>query len=420
VKAVSIIAATFHGNRGAEAMLSTTIGVLAERHGSDLRYEVFSYYPTADRQLVDDPRVRIHSSTPAHLVLVLFPGAVLHRLFSLLRWKGPQRWLPASVRALAGSRVHLCLAGVSFIDGRAKFLPFNIATIWPAMVLGVPVVKLSQAMGPFRSWPNRPLARLFLGGCRFVNTRGDVTQHHLEGLLGGSGAYGRSDDVAFLFEERFCISRPAVGLESSLKLLQEQRAQGRLIIGVCPSVVIARRAVAEGRDYPGWIAGLIAELVARGHGVALYPNATRDLEETRLHNNDLPLLREILTRLDPAVATSVVGFEGSWNAAQIHRILAACDVHAVSRFHAMVGSLVAGVPVLVLGWSHKYLEVMERFQQSEMVFDGSDLDLPRTLAQIERLVAERQERHARIVAALPAVRALARVQFDGVSALIAP
>ena len=269
MKAVSIIAATFHGNRGAEAMLSTTIGVLAERHGSDLRYEVFSYYPAADRQLVDDPRVRIHSSTPAHLVLVLFPGAVLHRLLSLLRWKGPQRWLPASVQALAGSRVHLCLAGVSFIDGRAKFLPFNIATIWPALVLGVPVVKLSQAMGPFRSWPNRPLARLFLGACHFVNTRGAVTQRHLEGLLGGSGAYGRSDDVAFLFEERFCISRPAVGLEPRLDRLQDLRAQGRLIVGVCPSVVIARRAVAEGRDYPGWIAGLIAELVARGHGVAL-------------------------------------------------------------------------------------------------------------------------------------------------------
>jgi len=81
---------------------------------------------------------------------------------------------------------------------------------------------------------------------------------------------------------------------------------------------------------------------------------------------------------------------------------------------------VAGVPVLVLGWSHKYLEVMERFQQSEMVFDGSDLDLPRTLVQIDRLIAERQDRHARIVSALPAVQALARIQFDGVSALIGP
>jgi colanic acid/amylovoran biosynthesis protein len=42
------------------------------------------------------------------------------------------------------------LAGVSFIDGREKFLPFNILTILPAMLLGVPVVKFAQAMGPSR------------------------------------------------------------------------------------------------------------------------------------------------------------------------------------------------------------------------------------------------------------------------------
>lgn len=415
---VSIIAATFHGNRGAEAMLSTTIGVLSESCGKDLRFEVFSYYPNADRLLVSDPRVRIFSSTPSYLVLVLLPGALLHRLLTLLRWKGAQNWLPASVRALAGSRAHLCLAGVSFIDGRAKFLPFNIATLWPAMILGVPVVKLSQAMGPFRTWPNRPLARLFLSHCRFVFTRGRVTQRHLEGLLGASGAYGRSDDVAFLFEERFCISRPASGLEPLLERLQDLRAQARLIIGICPSAVIAKKAAADGRDYPGWMARLITELVTMGQGVAMYPNATRNLKETRLHNNDLPLLREILTRLDPRISSSVVGFEASWNAAQIHTILRACDVHAVSRFHAMVGSLVAGVPVLVLGWSHKYLEVMELFDQGEMVFDAREMDLARTLDQIRLLIDERQLRRDQIVEALPEVRALARSQFDRVASLI--
>lgn len=418
--AVSIIAATFHGNRGAEAMLSTTIGVLSENCGANLRFEVFSYYPRADRLLVSDPRVRIFSSTPAYLVLVLIPGALLHRLLTLLRWKAPQRWLPASVRALAGSRAHLCLAGVSFIDGRAKFLPFNIATLWPAMILGVPVIKLSQAMGPFRTWPNRPLARLFLGHCRFVFTRGQVTQSHLEGLLGTAGTYGRSDDVAFLFEERFCISRPAPGLDPLLERLETLRGQGRLIIGICPSAVIARRAAADGHDYPDWMARLVSELVAMGHAVAVYPNATRDPEETRLHNNDLPLLRRILSRLDPIVSASVVGFEASWNAAQIHGILRACDVHAVSRFHAMVGSLVAGVPVLVLGWSHKYLEVMELFRQDDMVFDGSEMDLRGTLDQIRLLIRERRERRERILAALPEVRALAHWQFERVIAWMEP
>jgi len=414
VRTVSIIAATFHGNRGAEAMLSTTIGMLSEQCAEDLGFEVFSYYPQDDRRLVSDSRVRIFSSTPSYLLLVLLPGALLHRLFSLLRWKGAQKWLPASVRALAGSRALLCLAGVSFIDGRTKFLPFNIATLWPAMILGIPVVKLSQAMGPFRTWPNRPLTRLFLGHCRFVFTRGNVTHGHLQRLLGASGNYGRSDDVAFLFEERFCISRAASGLESLLERLQIQRAQSRLIIGLCPSAVIAKRAAADGRDYPGWLARLIAELVGMGYGVALYPNATRTRSETRLHNNDLSVIRQIQTRLEPMTAACVVVFDASWNAAQIHNILRACDVHAVSRFHAMVGSLMAGVPVLVMGWSHKYLEVMECFKQEEIVFDAREMELSSTLNQIRRLIQERHVRGDQIVAALPDVQALARIQFDRV------
>ncbi len=420
MSSVAIIAATFHGNRGAEAMLSTTIGVLADRCGPQTRFEVFSYYPEADRELVSDPRVRIFSSTPAYLVLVLAPGALLHRLLGGLRLHRLQGLLPASVRALARSRALLCLAGVSFIDGRAKFLPFNIATIWPAMVLQVPVVKMSQAMGPFRSWPNRPLAHWFLGRCHRLHTRGAVTQRHVADLLGPRGRYGRSDDVAFLFEARFCLSTPAPGLDGRLADLQALRDRGGSIIGVCPSAVIARRAAADGHDYPRWLAGLIAELVGLGHGVALFPNATRGGGETRLHNNDLPLLRETLTHLEPAVAASVVGFEDGWNAAQIHRILGACDVHAVSRFHAMVGALVVGVPVLVMGWSHKYLEVMERFGQADMVFDGADLDRPRTVALIQQLLAERAVRRNAIVAALPDVQALASLQFDAVQDLLAP
>ncbi|MCT0208564.1 polysaccharide pyruvyl transferase family protein [Synechococcus sp. CS-1332] len=416
---MAIIAATFHGNRGAEAMLSTTIGVLADRCGPQMRFEVFSYYPEADRELVSDARVRIFSSTPAYLVLVLVPGALLHRLLGGLRLHRLQGLLPASVRALARSRALLCLAGVSFIDGRAKFLPFNIATIWPAMILRVPVVKMSQAMGPFRSWPNRPLANLFLGRCHRLHTRGAVSQDHVASLLGPRGNYGRSDDVAFLFEARFCLSTPAPGLDGHLAALQVLRDRGRPIIGLCPSAVIARRAAEGGHDYPGWMAGLIDELVGLGHGVALFPNATRGRGETRLHNNDLPLLRGILTRLEPAVAEAVVGFEEGWNAGQIHRILGACDVHAVSRFHAMVGALVVGVPVLVMGWSHKYLEVMERFGQADMVFDGADLDRPRTVALIQQLLTERADRRVRIVAALPDVKALASLQFDAVQDLLA-
>ena len=415
---ISIIAATFYGNRGAEAMLSTTIAELRARGLEDFTIHVYSYYPAEDRSLVSDPDIRIHSSTPLYLVSVLLPGAMLHRLLAAVGLRALQCHLPRSVRSLAGSQVHLCLAGVSFVDGRAKFLPFNIATLWPSMILGVPVVKLSQAMGPFHTLPVCLSAQLFLQRCRLIFTRGEQTHRHLDELFGPRATIQRADDVAFLFRPSYCFSRPAPDLEAPLAALERCRGQGLQIVGLCPSAVIARRAATAGDDYIGWIRALISGLAARDLAVALYPNATRGNHPTKQHNNDLPLLAEILQDLDPTVRSRVIGFTGSWNAAQIHSILSACDVHVVSRFHAMVGSLTAAVPVLVVGWSHKYLEVMSRFAQEDMVFDDREKDLDVVLARIEQLIDEREERARTIISALPDVQDSSRRQFEAVARLI--
>ena len=418
MKEVSIIAATFYGNRGAEAMLSTTIGLLRETFGREIRCHVFSYYPAQDRALVRDDQVRVHSATPAYLVLNLLPGALLHRLLGGLRLRWLQQRLPAPVRALARSGALVCLAGVSFVDGRDKFIPFNIATLLPALLLGVPVVKFAQAMGPFRSLTNRLAARLVLGRCRHIFTRGARTHAHLQELFGDRPLYQRADDLAFLFRPEFCLSQPAPGQEPSLARLDALRASGQTLVGVCPSVVVATRARRAGWDYGPRMGELIRGLVARGHVVVLYPNATRGADMDKIHNNDLPLLETILDGLDPDTRARVEACTGSLNAAQIHAIIRRCDVHLVSRFHAMVAALAAAVPVLVVGWSHKYLEVMERCGQEDMVLDYRAGEVAPILAALDRLLAERQRRAAAIQAALPEIRALSAVQFQYLAQLL--
>ena len=91
---ISIIGATFYGNRGAEAMRETH---------PDTVFNVFSYYAQQDRQLVRDPAVRFFSSSPAYLVAVLNPFALLYGLLGLLRLRPLQRLCPQSVQALARS-----------------------------------------------------------------------------------------------------------------------------------------------------------------------------------------------------------------------------------------------------------------------------------------------------------------------------
>jgi polysaccharide pyruvyl transferase WcaK-like protein len=418
MKEVSIIAATFYGNRGAEAMLSTTMAEIKARYSGALRFNVFSYYPVKDAALVSDSDIVVFSSKPAYLVLVLLPCAVFYRLLGLLGLKKVMEFLPNSVGALARSRMLICLAGVSFVAGRAKFLPFNIATILPAILLGVPVIKFAQALGPFGGFLNRLAARTFLKHCAQIFTRGECTHKHLTELLGSNLNYERADDVAFLFKPEYCKSIPSEGLEEDLFKLKSLRSNGQLVVGVCPSIVVAKRARASGWDYAQSIAHLIDDLVGKGCVVALYPNATRGEDMDKTHNNDLPLLEGIEHKLLPESARNIAKFTGSLNAAQIHKIINSCDVHVVSRFHAMVAALSSGIPVLVIGWSHKYLEVMERFEQEDMVIDykqGGQEDVSKLLDQLRD---DRVRRALTIVNALSEVKKLSQRQLDFTAQLL--
>jgi polysaccharide pyruvyl transferase WcaK-like protein len=56
----------------------------------------------------------------------------------------------------------------------------------------------------------------------------------------------------------------------------------------------------------------------------------------------------------------------------------------VSRFHAMIAALTDSQPVIVLGWSHKYQEVMAYFDLDDLVFDFNQLEADVILSAIMR------------------------------------
>jgi len=412
MKEVSIIAGTFYGNRGAEAMLSTTIGKLRECYDQEFSVNIYTYYPKRDGLLISDKKISLHSAAPSYLVSVLIPCALLFRLFGFFHLAALQKLLPQSVLALARSEALVCLAGVSFVEGRTKFILFNIATILPSMLLGVPVIKFSQAMGSFKSLTNRVAARYFLGRCQQVFTRGEKTHSYLKELFGDQSIYQRANDVALLYRPEFCLSQELVNIEQKLTELDALHKEGKTIVGICPSVVIAVAAKKSGWDYPARMRELLRGLIDQGYIVALYPNATRGEDMDKTHNNDLPLINEILQGLPPTIQEHVICFTGSLNVAQIFKIIQSCDVHAVSRFHAMIASLALAIPVMVIGWSHKYLEVMEQFGQQDMVLDYQQGTIEPIIDCIERLILERADRSMQISRALPANLELSNRQID--------
>jgi colanic acid/amylovoran biosynthesis protein len=390
MKNVSIIAATISGNRGAEAMLTTTIGQIRSRY-PECRFQIYSYYPDTDRQLIRDPAIQVFSATPLALVAVLFPGALLYALgkLPLLGWLKPL--LPASVRALDASDMLIDLAGVSFIDGREKFLPFNILTLVPAMVLNTPVVKFSQALGPFRHRINRLAARMTLKFCRQIFARGLSTFEHLQELQLDGLYPSPVADVAFLHRPEFSLTTE--NPEALARLSEQLQTQSRPLIGLCPSSVLAAKSLKNNQGYTESLSLLCEQLLEQGYAVLLFPNATREASGDRLRNNDLPVIKEIREKVlaHRPETTALYSVTQDINTNGIKQLMSFCQIVMVSRFHAMIAALAAQQPVLVLGWSHKYLEVMQSFGLGQWVFDFKQVEGATILKAIQYIAENTEE-----------------------------
>lgn len=410
---VALTAATLTGNHGAEAMVSTIVGRLREGR-DDLSFLLLSYYPTDDREVLTAPDFDISSSTPKSLVLSHLPGALLAVLLpKAMRATFPL--VPKSIRKLSQCDMLVCMAGVAFIDGREKFLPFNILTILPAMLLGIPVVKAAQASGPYTNPLNRLMARLFLPRCRAIHARGARTLHHLEGLglknviLAPDAAFGLGDG------DRLVAPAPA-DLDARLAAIASLREGWRRVVGVCPSSVVYTKS---GDGYLDALADLVSRLEADGHAIVFVPNATRAHAPETLRNNDLPVIGKLRDRLPPAPEWGRVSIETDIDAVSIKAVIGACDVMVVSRFHAMVGALALATPALVFGWSHKYAEVMADFGMEEWVFDYASISMDDIHPRFDALLANCEVASAAIAERLPEVKARSARQIETMRAVLA-
>lgn len=409
---VALTAATLTGNHGAEAMVSTIAGRLRDGR-EDISFLLLSYYPGDDRAVLSAPDIEIASSTPTSLVLSHLPGALLAALLPK-RLRATFPLVPKPIRKLSQCDLLVDMAGVAFIDGREKFLPFNILTILPAMLLGVPVVKAAQASGPHCNRLNRSMAKHFLARCHTIHARGARTLSHLQDL--GLRNVVPAPDVAFLLADgdRLVPPTPA-DLATRLAAIAKLGENGRRVVGICPSSVVYIKA---GGRYLEALAKLVARLEQDGHAIVLVPNATRADHPKTLRNNDLPVITKLLERLAPPPAWGRVAIDVDIDAVSIKAVIGAFDVMVVSRFHAMVGALALAKPTLVFGWSHKYAEVMADFGMEEWVFDYAAMSVDEIYPRFATLVAECEAASAAIAARLPEVKARAAGQIATMRAVL--
>ncbi|MEX1078645.1 MAG: polysaccharide pyruvyl transferase family protein [Homoserinimonas sp.] len=401
---ITIIGSALSGNKGAAAMLESAIQTLGtEIPGA--RFTLLSMYPDEDRRQNSYENLEIVPASPRQLGVTINLLALLYRV--LPPFRRLIRRNSRAIRALTSSQVLLDQGGITFTDGREKFLLYNIASILPAMFVSTPVVKCAQAVGPFNNPVNRRAARYFLPKVHTIVTRGAKT-HEFAKQLGLSNLQAGAD-YAFSLE---LGGAEADQLQAELNLGFFDTG---LIVGVSPSIVLQKKVDARGGDYVGQMVDFVNYLITSGKRVVLIPHSART-GTSKTHNNDLPLCQEIyehLTETEP-----VLFIDRELPSQALRYLIGRCDLFVASRFHAMVSALAMAVPTLVIGWSHKYQEVLEMFDAEEWAMGHDDLELAQLIERFEALASNRDRVAGTLAEHLPSVKQKSYEQAELIARIV--
>jgi colanic acid/amylovoran biosynthesis protein len=401
---VATIGAAFSANKGAASMLQAVLERLPERLGP-CEVSILTTYPVSDAREELRGEGTLVSATPRQILFPLLPLAVLARVLQVLRL--PRKWaaVTPAMKAIIDADIVLDLAGISFADGRSvPILGYNVLMTGIPLLAGAKVVKCSQALGPFRAPHNRLAARLVLPHLDGICARGPKTLAHLKDL--GIDDAVEAADLAFLMDV------PATAQDRAARLLGPF---GTDFVAVAPSSVVRSYCASQGIDYTDLLVRFIDRLTEAGHDVLLFPHSYRETK-TESRMNDGPLCKEIHQRLALPDATLLV--EGSQPPSVLRAIVEKSQLLVTSRFHAMISGLATATPVTVVGWSHKYQEVMGTFGLEEFVIRYEDLSVEALEEATLKALEERDSISKRIGEVLPAVKASAERNFDVIERVV--
>jgi colanic acid/amylovoran biosynthesis protein len=392
IRQVSIVGAALSANKGAAAMVETVVARLPDYVGP-CRFALLTTYPSADRdRLPANAEVTVVGLEPLRLAVVEFPVALL--AYAARKCRIPLGWVRTRAnRAILDSDVVVDVAGISFADGRGiPIVVYNTLMTSIGILLGIPTVKAAQALGPFDGRINHLLASQVLPKLSMVCARGAATRAHLD-TLGLSNVVDVSD-LAFSLDE--AASLPA-DIERQLSVIEGN------FLTVMPSSVVKGIYEKNGSNYVDAVEKLVQSLrKTTGLSVVIVPHSYR-IGHGEGRMNDGPVCRAVGDRFTHD--SGVVAIDADLTAGELRHIVARGAVLVTSRFHAMISGLATATPTVVVGWSHKYREVLSDFGLEDFGFDAQCLDNPEIVTgKVVEALDQRDVIINRIHSSLPDVK----------------
>lgn len=362
---------------------------------------VLTTYPDEDRQLAD-PATEVVSLTPRRLVFVDLPLAIVARAFPRRLRRRVLKFSPA-MRAISSADVVADISGVSFADERGpKFNVYNAMLTLLPLLAGTPIVKCSQAVGPFGQRSNRWLARALLPRVERILARGAYTYDNVLALGVDPDKVRLVSDLAFTLDEEAPVSDDVEQLLAGLG--------NKELMVIMPSAVVEGWCDRHGVDHAGAFAEVIESACDElGVGVALVPHAYRASGKPR-RMDDARVCRSIAARLGQR--DDVVVIDRDLRPSELRAIVRRSEMLVASRFHGMVTGLSCSTPTVVIGWGHKYAEVLAQFEAEQYAFDRANLREPaRVTSSLRDVWMNRDAVRENLATHLPKVRESAQQNF---------
>jgi polysaccharide pyruvyl transferase WcaK-like protein len=249
-------------------------------------------------------------------------------------------------------------------------------------IFNKPIIKYTVSAGPFNYKWNRIFARLYLRYfIDLILARDEITYQNVKALDVKTPILV-IPDTAFLLQS----------YESKESKRYATLRKEKLLIGLSVSHQVQNRVSAP-TNYITIMEEFVNYLIAKYHvRVVVIPNESGD---TR-----------IAAQICEKVADSCceVLCVDSLLAQEIKGVINQCDVIIAARYHTIVAALSLGIPTLAIGWHHKYVGVLELFEQEDRLCDISDLTFEGLVSKFEDLWEDRVMIRETIIHSLPTVR----------------
>jgi colanic acid/amylovoran biosynthesis protein len=171
-------------------------------------------------------------------------------------------------------------------------------------------------------------------------------------------------------------------------------------VGMSASAVVERKAKAERLDYKTTMVQLIKHAVTvTGMPVVLIPHSWPQGESK---SEDLELAYELFERSECQEQVKIV--KDDIDAKMLKAIISRSEILISSRFHSMIAALGTGVPTMVVGWSHKYREVMREVACEAYVCDFRKADFNSVSTLFNHLWENRHAIRKNIERRLPSLK----------------